>query len=239
MRAPGPTSGADPRSIIFVIFAMLYHLLTITSRGIMILIFEVCIIDCPKSWSGLLALAAARVLGIQDAAALMAFLVAAEMLFSEESGIVWAAEPQMDFFVSFIDLAMHDVQQLPQVKTAVQDYASRRGVSVQVATDYLAAEFLAEAIWLARAGAPIYEPLRWILRRTPRPQAAFAWTQIRDILTDHELPWSVDLLVSRTRLVITQGGTSFWWRGQGGREATVAEQEQIRTSWTSRARAKF
>ena len=90
----------------------------------------------------------------------------------------------LDFFVSFIDLAMHQ-QQLPQVKTAVQDYASRRGVSVQVATDYLAAEFMAEAIWLAKAGAPIYaiyaiyEPLRWILRRTPRPQAAFAWTQIR------------------------------------------------------------
>jgi hypothetical protein len=41
------------------------------------------------------------------------------MLFSEESGIVWAAEPHMDFFVSFIDLAMLNVQ-LPQVKTAVQ-----------------------------------------------------------------------------------------------------------------------
>ena len=40
---------------------------------------------------------------------------------------------------------MLDVQ-LPQVKTAVQDYASTRGVSVQVATDFLAAEFLAEAI---------------------------------------------------------------------------------------------
>ena len=92
------------------------------------------------------------------------------------------SEPHVDFFVSFIDLAMHQVQQLPQVKMAVQDYASRRGVSVQVATDYLAAEFMAEAIWLAKAGAPIYaiyEPLRWILRRTPRPQAAFAWTQIR------------------------------------------------------------
>ena len=60
----------------------------------------------------------------------------------------------------------------------------------------------------------IYEPLRWILRRTPRPQAAFAWTQIRGILCDHELPWSVDLLEARARLVITQGGTTFWWRGQ-------------------------
>ena len=179
MRAPGPTSGADPRGILFGIFAILCPLLTLTSRGIIILIFEVCIVDCPKSWSGLLAFAAARVdLGIQDVAALMAFLVAAEMLFSEESGIVWATEPHVDFFVSFIDLAMHQ-QQLPQVKMAVQDYASRRGVSVQVATDYLAAEFMAEAIWLAKAGAPIYEPLRWILRRTPRPQAAFAWTQIR------------------------------------------------------------
>ena len=43
--------------------------------------------------------------------------------------------------------------------------------------------------YATRSGAPIYEPLRWILRRTPRPQAAFAWTQIRDILCDHELPW--------------------------------------------------
>ena len=135
MRAPGPTSGADPRGILFGIFAILCPLLTLTARGIMILIFEVCIVDCPKSWSGLLAFAAARTLGIQDAAALMAFLVAAEMLFSEESGIVWATEPHVDFFVSFIDLAMHQ-QQLPQVKMAVQDYASRRGVSVQVATDY-------------------------------------------------------------------------------------------------------
>ena len=36
--------------------------------------------------------------------------------------------------------------------------------------------------------APIYEPLRWMIRRTPRPQAAFAWTQIRDVLADHERP---------------------------------------------------
>ena len=34
MRAPGPTSGADPSGIIFTIFAMLCPLLTITSRGI-------------------------------------------------------------------------------------------------------------------------------------------------------------------------------------------------------------
>ena len=156
----------------------------------------------------------------------------------QESGIVWATEPHVDFFVSFIDLAMHQ-QQLPQVKTAVQDYASRRGVSVQVATDYLAAEFMAEAIWLAKAGAPIYEPLRWILRRTPRPQAAFAWTQIRGILCDHELPWSVDLLEARARLVITQGGTTFWWRGQGGGDVPAAEQLRMRTSWTSRARTKL
>ena len=59
----GPTSGADPRGIIFGIFAILCPLLTLTSRGIIILIFEVCIYDCPKSWSGLLAFAAARVLG--------------------------------------------------------------------------------------------------------------------------------------------------------------------------------
>ena len=80
----------------------------------MILTFEVCITDCPKSWSGLLAFAAARVLGITEVAALLAFVAAEEMLFSEESGIVWAAEPQLDFFVSFIDLAMLDVQ-LPHV----------------------------------------------------------------------------------------------------------------------------
>ena len=92
----------------------------------MILIFEVCISDCPKSWSGLLAFAAARVLGIKDPAAILTFLVSAEMLFSAERGIVWAAEPHMDFFLSFIERAMDDVQ-LQQVKAAVHDYALRMG----------------------------------------------------------------------------------------------------------------
>ena len=59
---------------------MLCPLLTLASRGIMILTFEVCITDCPKSWSGLLAFAAARVLGITEVAALLAFVAAAEML---------------------------------------------------------------------------------------------------------------------------------------------------------------
>ena len=39
-------------------------------------------------------------------AAILTFLVSAEMLFSEERGIVWAAEPHMDFFVSFIERAI-------------------------------------------------------------------------------------------------------------------------------------
>ena len=203
----------------------------------MILIFEVCMIDCPKSWSGLLALAAARVLRIQDVAALLAFVTAAERLFSEDSGIVWAAEPEKDFFINFIETAIR--AHILEVTAAVKDHAERMETTVEEATDFLATEFRAEAIWLARAGAPIFEPLRWILRRTPRPQAAFAWTQIRNILADHELPWSVDLLVSRARQVITQGGTTFWWRGQGGSEASAAEQERMRTTWTSRARAKL
>ena len=172
-------------------------------------------------------------------AAMLTFIVAAEMLFSEESGIMWAAEPHMDFFVSFIELAMHDVQ-LPQVKAAVEDYALRMGTSVQAATDYFAAEFMAEAVWLAAAGAPTYEPLRWILRKTPRPQAAYAWTHIQEILTDHELPWTVQQLVSRARQVTaSSGGTNFWWRGQGGQEAPQAEQERMRTTWTSHALAKL
>jgi hypothetical protein len=58
----------------------------------------------------------------------------------------------------------------------------------------------------------IYKPLRWIIRKTPRPQAAFAWTQIRDVLADHELPWAVDLMVRRA----AQCNQDFWWRGQGG-----------------------
>jgi hypothetical protein len=237
LRAPGPTSGADPSGIIFTIFAMLCPLLTITSRGILILIFEVCIHDCPKSWSGLLALAAARVLGITDVAALLVFLAAAERLFTEDSGIIFAAEPHLDFFVHFINAAMCDAN-LQQVRAGVEDHALRTGISLQEAIEFLAAEFRAEAKWLALSGAPIYEPLRWILRRTPRPQAAFAWTQIRDILCDHELPWPVDLLLARARLVITQGGTSFWWRGQGGGDASAAEQDRMRTLWSSRAHAK-
>jgi len=47
------------------------------------------------------------------------------------------------------------------------------------------------------------------------------------------------LSISRARQVFTQGGTSFWWRGQGGREASAAEQHRMRTSWTSRAHAKL
>jgi hypothetical protein len=70
VRAPGPTSGADPGSI-YGFIAMLCPLLTLASRGIMILTFEGCITDCPKSWSGLLAFAAARVLGITEVAALV------------------------------------------------------------------------------------------------------------------------------------------------------------------------
>ena len=62
-------------------------------------------------------------------AAILTFLVSAEMLFSEERGIVWAAEPHMDFFVSFIERAMDDVQ-LQQVKAA-HDYALRMGGSAQ------------------------------------------------------------------------------------------------------------
>ena len=145
---------------------------------------------------------------------------------------MWAAEPHMDFFVSFIDLAMLDVQLL-HVKTAVQDIcASTRGVSVhEVATDYLAAEFLAEAIWLARAGAHTYIRAASLDIAAHAPPAGGVCmdadkTQIRGVLCDHKLPWSVDLLESRARLVITQGGTSFWWRGQGGREASAVPQRQ-------------
>ena len=131
-----------------------------------------------------------------------------------------------------------DDANLAQVRVGIEDHAMRMGTSLQEAKEFLAAEFRAEARWLALSGAPIYEPLRWILRRTPRPQAAFAWTQIRDILCDHELPWSIDLLVARARLVIIQGGTSFWWRGQGGGDASAAEQDRMRTLWSSRAHAK-
>jgi hypothetical protein len=63
--------------------------------------------------------------------------------------------------------------------------------------------------------------------------------QIRDILTDHELPWSVDQLVSRARQVIAQGGTTLWWLGQGGSMTPPAEQERMRLSWTSCARTKL
>ena len=45
-------------------------------------------VDCPKSWSGLLALGAARVLGIQDAGALVAFLRAAENLHQAEQDTI-------------------------------------------------------------------------------------------------------------------------------------------------------
>ena len=236
MRAPGPTSGEDQSQVIFIIYDLLYSTLTTFARSVIILIFEVVLVDCPKSWSGLLALAAARVLGIRDAEAFINFLCTAEMMFTEQDGIIWAAEPQLGFFIHFINAALD--AKMPVVVAAVHEHASHMQMSKTAAVEYLAGQFQVEARWLAAAGAPIYEPLRWIIRKTPRPQAAFAWTQIREILCDHELPWPVDLLLARARLVITQGGTSFWWRGQGGGDATAAEQDRMRTLWSSRAQAK-
>ena len=107
----------------------------------MILIFEVCMSDCPKSWSGLLSLAAARVLRIQDVAALLAFVTAAERLFSEDSGIVWAAEPEKEFFINFIDAAIR--AHILEVTAAVKDHAERMETTVEEATDFLATEFRA------------------------------------------------------------------------------------------------
>jgi hypothetical protein len=105
-------------------------------------------------------------------------------------------------------------------------------MSKTAAVEYLAGQFQVEARWLAAAGAPIYEPLRWIMRKTPRPQAAFAWTKIRDVLADHELPWAVALMERRA----AECNQDFWWRGQGG---GVQEREQVKTNWTNRARSKL
>ena len=89
MVAPGPQSGrADQSNVIFVIYALLHASLTDFAWSVIILIFEVCMVDCPKSWSGLLALGAARVLGIQDAGALVAFLRAAENLHQAEQDTI-------------------------------------------------------------------------------------------------------------------------------------------------------
>ena len=49
--------------IIFAVYAMLWPGMTLAGRNFVVLLLEVCILDCPKLWSGLLALAAARVLG--------------------------------------------------------------------------------------------------------------------------------------------------------------------------------
>lgn len=84
---------------------------------------------------------------------------------------------------------------VPEVVAAVNEHAAQMRFSQQAAV--LAVQFMVEARWLAAAGAPIYKPLRWILRKMPRPQAAFAWTKIRDVLADHELPWAVGLMVGR------------------------------------------
>ena len=231
MVAPGPHSGADPCKVIFWIYAILYTGLTDFAQSVIILIFEVCMVDCPKSWSGLLALGAARVLGIQDAEALVAFLRAAEMLFTEQNGIVWAAEPQLGFYVQFLNAAL--LAGMPVVVAAVHEHAAQMGMSQPAAIEYLAQQFMLEARWLAAAGAPIYEPLRWMIRRTPRPQAAFAWTKIRDVLADHELPWGVDLMERRA----ADCNQDFWWQGQGG--GGVQQRETVKTRWANKARAKL
>ena len=121
-------------------------------------------------------------LGIQDAEALVTFLCTAEMLFTEQDGIVWAAEPQLRFFIQFLSAALH--ANVPVVVAAVHEHAAQMRMSQPAAVEYLAGQFMVEARWLAAAGVPIYEPLRWIIRKTPRPQATFAWTQIRDVLAD-------------------------------------------------------
>ena len=230
MVAPGPLSGADQSNVIFVIYALLYTALTDFARSVVVLIFEVCMVDCPKSWSGLLALGAARVLGIQDTAALVAFLWAAEILFTEQNGIVWAAEPQLGFFVQFLNAAL--CANMPVVVAAVHEHAAQMGMSHSEAVEYLARQFRVEARWLAAAGAPTYEPLRWMLRRTPRPQAAFAWTKIRNVLADHELPWGVDLMERRA----ADCNQDFWWQGQGG---GIQERERVKTNWTNKAQTKL
>jgi len=230
LRAPGPTSGADQSNVIFIIYALLYSTLTTFARSVIILIFEVVIFDCPKSWSGLLALGAARVLGIQDAEAYITFLCTAEMLFTEMDGIVWADEPQLRFFIDFLHAALR--ANVPVVVAAVHEHAEKMQMSKTAAVEYLAGQFQVEARWLAAAGAPIYEPLRWIIRKTPRPQAAFAWTKIRNVLADHELPWAVALMERRA----AECNHDFWWRGQGG---GVQEREQVKTNWTNRAQAKL
>jgi hypothetical protein len=229
LRAPGPTSGADQSNVIFIIYALLYSTLTTFARSVIILIFEVVLVDCPKSWSGLLALGAARVLGIQDAEAFITFLCTAEMMFTEQDGIVWAAEPQLGFFIDFLHAALR--ANVPEVVAAVHEHAAQMQMSKTAAVEYLAGQFQVEARWLAAAGAPIYEPLRWIIRKTPRPQAAFAWTKIRDVLADHELPWAVALMERRA----AECNQDFWWRGQGG---GVQEREQVKTNWTKRAQAR-
>jgi len=55
---------------------------------------------------------------------------------------------------------------------------------------------------VAKAGAPIYEVLLWILRETPRPQAAYAWTQLVDVLADHNLPWDPEIMRQRALEVV-------------------------------------
>ena len=51
MVAPGPLSVADQSNVIFVIYALLYTTLTAFAQSVIILIFEVCMSDCPKSSS--------------------------------------------------------------------------------------------------------------------------------------------------------------------------------------------
>ena len=202
----------------------------------MILIFEVCIHDCPKSWSGLLSLAAARVLGLSGAA-LARFLEDAEQLFSEESGIVFASEPRLTFFENFIRAALLSGA-LPVLSAAVAELAERMP-DEEAAIGFLAAEFRSEALWLARAGAPIYEALRWILRRTPRPQAAYAWTQLVDLLSDHTLPWSPERMRQRAAEVERRDGTSFWWLGQGGSQVPQSERPPRLANWKHHTRRMY
>lgn len=93
-------------------------------------------------------------------------------------------------------------------------------------------------LWSRRMIRTLYErhgarAERSLHMRLTRPQAAYAWTQIRDVLADHELPWGVDLMERRA----ADCNRDFWWQGQGG--GGIQERERVKTNWSNKARAKL
>jgi len=68
---------------------------------------------------------------------------------TEESGLVFGSEPKLAFFEAFLRAALLRRRALPAISDAVAARAAQMGGVEEEAIRFLAAQFRAEALWLA------------------------------------------------------------------------------------------